>query len=87
MMKAYTEGYLDEMKDVLMGAEIESLPIGAAGITLELASRFLGDYLEGDKYFQIDDETQNLRRARAQLKMFQDMMAHMEDMKRIIREV
>ena len=68
LMKAYTEGYLGEMKDVLSEKEIESLSTGAAVITLELASRFLGDYLEGDKYFRIDDETQNLRRARAQLK-------------------
>ena len=87
LMRAYTEGYLGEMKDVLTDAEIESLSTGAAVITLELVSRFLGDYLEGNKYFRIDDPEQNLRRARAQLKLFRDMMAHMEDMKQIIREV
>ena len=87
LMRAYTEGYLSEMKDVLTPAEIESLPVGAAVITLELASRFLDDYLVGDKYFRIDDAEQNLRRARAQLTLFRDMMAHMDDMNRIIREV
>ena len=40
-----------------------------------------------DKYFRIDDETQNLRRAQAQLVLFRNMMAHMDDMKRIIKEV
>ena len=44
-------------------------------------------YLVGDRYFRIDYPEQNLRRAQAQLRLFQDMMAHMEDMKRIIREV
>ena len=86
LMRAYTEGYLGEMKDVLSGAEIDSLSTGTAIITLELASRFLGDYLVGDKYFRIDYPEQNLRRAQAQLALFRDMMAHMDDMKRIIKE-
>ena len=87
LMRAYTEGYIPEMREVLSEAELESLATGAAVITLELASRFLGDYLTGDKYFRIDTPDQNLRRAKAQLVLFQDMMAHMEDMKQIIREV
>ena len=87
LVRAYAEGYLGEMKDVLSDAEIESLSTGAAVITLELASRFLGDYLVGDKYFRIDDAEQNLRRAQAQLALFQDMMLHMDDMKQIIKEV
>ena len=85
LMRAYTEGYLSEAKDVLTAAEIESLPVGAAVITLELASRFLGDYLIGDKYFRIDYPEQNLMRARAQLTLFADMMAHMDDMRGIVR--
>ncbi len=87
LMRAYTEGYLPEVRDVLTDAEIESLATGAAVITLELASRFLGDYLVGDLYFRIDYPGQNLQRARAQLVLFEDMMAHMEDMQRIIREL
>ena len=87
LFRAYAEGYLAEMKDVLSEAEIDSLSTGAAVITLELASRFLGDYLVGDRYFRIDSPDQNLRRAKAQLALFGDMMLHMEDMKRIIREV
>ena len=87
LVRAYAEGYLSEMKDVLSDAEIDSLSTGAAVITLELASRFLGDYLVGDKYFRVDDPEQNLRRAQAQLALFQDMMLHMDDMKRIINEV
>ena len=67
--------------------EIESLAIGAAVITLELASRFLGDYLTGDKYFWIDYTEHNLVRARAQLALYKDMMAHMGDMQNIVKEL
>ena len=37
-------------------------------ITLECGMRFLTDYIDGDKYFKIDDKEQNLRRARVGLK-------------------
>jgi len=86
LMKAYTEGYMSEAKNILSEGEIASLPIGAAVITLELASRFLLDYLVGDKYFRIDYPEQNLRRAQAQLKLFEDMMRHMERMKEIVAD-
>ena len=86
LMKAYTEGYMSEAKSILTEEEIASLPIGAAVITLELASRFLLDYLIGDKYFRIDYPDQNLRRARAQLALFTDMMRHMDEMKQIVAE-
>ena len=84
LMKAYTEGYMSEAKDILSEAEIASLPVGAAVITLELASRFLLDYLIGDKYFRIEYPQQNLRRAQAQLTLFVDMMKHMDEMKGIV---
>ena len=87
LMGAYTEGYLSEAGSVLTTAEIESLATGAAVITLELASRFLMDYLMGDKYFRIEYPDQNLKRARAQLKLFEDMMAHMDQMQAMVHEI
>ncbi len=87
LFRAYAEGYLSETGDMLSREERESLATGAAVITLELSSRFLGDYLDGDHYFRIDYPEHNLVRARAQLALFRDMMAHMEDMQRMIREL
>ncbi len=87
LFRAYAEGYLSETRSVLSTAEKESLATGAAIITLELASRFLGDYLEGDHYFRIDYPEHNLVRARAQLALFRDMMLHMGEMRAVIREV
>ena len=86
LMRAYTEGYMSEADSVLTDAEVESLATGAAVITLELASRFLGDYLIGDKYFRIEYPEQNLRRAQAQLALFVDMMKHMDEMQAIVRD-
>lgn len=86
LFRAYTEGYLAEMGGILTEAELDSLAVGAAVITLELASRFLGDYLIGDKYFRIDYPEHNFVRAKAQLALFEDMMLHMDGMKRIIAE-
>ena len=86
LFRAYTEGYLSQMGDVLSEAELRSLATGAVVITLELASRFLGDYLIGDKYFRIDYPEHNLVRARAQLALFRDMMRHMDEMQAIIDE-
>ena len=86
LFRAYAEGYLSQMGGVLSEAERKSLATGAAVITLELASRFLGDYLIGDKYFRIDYPEHNLVRAKAQLALFRDMMLHMDDMQRIIAD-
>ena len=86
LFRAYAEGYLPQMGDVLSEAELKSLATGAAVITLELASRFLGDYIIGDKYFRIDYPEHNLVRAKAQLALFRDMMLHMDDMQAIIAE-
>ncbi len=87
LFRAYAEGYLSEMKDDMTAAEIESLAPSAAVITLELAVRYLEDYVIGDKYFRTDHPGQNLERARGQLRLFRDMMLHMDEMKKIIEEL
>lgn len=87
LFRAYTEGYLSEMGPYLSEAELDSLATGAAVITLELSSRFLADYLTGDKYFRIDYPEHNLVRAKAQLALFRDMMLQMDEMQSIVREL
>ena len=54
--------------------EIDTMALGAVVITIELASRFLGDYLNGDKYFRIHRPDHNLDRARCQIRLAEDMM-------------
>ena len=87
LFRAFTEGYIGETCSFLTDNELDSMALGAATITLELASRFLGDYLVGDKYFRIDYPTENLDRARAQLALYQDMRLHLDEMNGIVHEV
>ena len=42
-------------------------------MTLECGIRFLTDYIQGDTYFKISREGQNLDRCRTQLKLVADM--------------
>ena len=50
------------------------MALGAVVITIELASRFLADHLNGDIYFRIHRPNHNLDRARCQIKLAQDML-------------
>lgn len=85
MFQIYTKGYMEACPS-LTPAEIEMLPMGARIITLELAARFLTDYLDGDHYFKIACPEHNLIRARAQMRLVLDMERKWEDMGRIVRE-
>ncbi len=49
-------------------------------MTLENAMRFLADHLNGDVYFRIQREGQNLDRARTQIKLAQEMEIQFNDM-------
>lgn len=64
LYRAYAEGYLSEVGDVLTGEELRSLPVGAKMMTLETGVRFLTDYLDGDVYFKVACPDHNLVRAR-----------------------
>lgn len=82
----FTEGFVSAVNGFLTPLEIETLPLGALIITLELASRFLLDYINGDKYFKIHRPNHNLERARSQLALFQDMEKNYEAMCDIVKK-
>lgn len=83
--RVYTAGYLTACTG-LTAKETELLPLGAKIITLELAVRFLTDYLDGDLYFKIAYPDHNLVRARTQLKLVADMEAKWEQMQKIVAD-
>ena len=62
------------------------LPMGAKVMTFECGMRFLTDYLEGDVYFKIHREGQNLDRCRTQLKLVDDMEKKWEELKDIVNK-
>jgi Ser/Thr protein kinase RdoA (MazF antagonist) len=86
LFEVYTKGFL-EAATTLTDREVELLPMGAFVITLELATRFMKDYLDGDLYFKIAYPEHNLVRARAQMKLAADMLSKMDDMNRIVAQV
>ena len=86
LFKAYTDGYLSEMASSLNRLEVLLMVESIRIMTLELAIRFLNDYINGDTYFRVDYEKHNLDRARNQIKLVQDIEEHLEDMKKYIFE-
>ncbi len=85
LFRAFTRGFLKACPS-LTEKEREVLPLGSFTMTLECGMRFLTDYLKGDKYFSIDYPQHNLDRARAQLKLAQDMESKEEAMSLIVWE-
>ena len=61
--------------------------MGSLVITLELATRFLKDYLDGDLYFKTAYPEHNLVRARTQIALVADMQDKWEEMNRIVAKV
>ncbi len=82
---AFTEGFLGETQEILTEEEIRLLPRACRAITLELASRFLKDHLDGDVYFKSSQMGQNLRRARAQLDLAEAMRRRESEMDQAIQ--
>ena len=86
LFEVYTRGYL-EAAPSLTDKEVEMLPMGALIMTLEVATRFLKDYIDGDLYFKTAYPEHNLIRARTQIKLVADMQSKWDEMNRIVAEV
>lgn len=84
LFKAYTAGYIQEAKDFLNEAEIESLLEGVFLLPYMQAVRFLTDYLNGDTYYKIQYPHHNLVRTHAQLKLVTELERHASLLKEIL---
>ena len=87
LFELYTQGFLEGCGGSLTEAEIGAMPMAAKLMTLECGIRFLGDYLDGDRYFRIHREGQNLDRARTQFKLVADMEKKWDAMHESVRRV
>ena len=86
LFETYTKGFIEGCGGSLTPKELEMLPMGAKVMTFECGIRFLADYLEGDNYFKIHREGQNLDRARTQFKLVEDMEKKWDTMHEIVRK-
>ena len=59
--------------------------MGAKIMTFECGMRFLADHIDGDVYFHITRENQNLDRARTQFKLIADMERLLPEMNEIVK--
>ena len=87
MFRCFAEGFLSVTAGVLTDTEKDTLALSAFVMTVEVAVRFLADYLDGDLYFNIKSPDHNLVRARCQIALARDMLANMPRMEEIVREL
>ena len=80
--RAYADGFLSAA--ALSDAERATLPEATGYMTFIMAVRFLTDHIAGDRYYHIDEPGHNLRRARAQLALVQDLERHAEAVARAL---
>ena len=84
--RAFSEGYVGKIKSTSTENERSTLALGAIVMTIELAVRFLDDYIDGDKYFKLNYPEHNLVRARCQIALAKDMLKKKDIMESIIKE-
>ena len=85
LFEAFTKGFIEGAGEVLIEKEKEMLPMGAKVIILEQGIRFLTDYLNGDVYYKVSYDNQNLYRTRTQLKLVEDMEKKWDEINNIVK--
>ena len=86
LFKSYTDGYLSEMAPYITYEELSLMGESIRIITLELAIRFLNDYINGDTYFKTNYEKHNLDRARNQIALVKDIESKLDYINYYIHE-
>ncbi|WP_430809381.1 MULTISPECIES: phosphotransferase enzyme family protein [unclassified Carboxylicivirga] len=86
LFEGFIKGFMEETKDVLTPAEIDTLAFGAKLLTYEQAVRFLDDYIDGDNYYKVNAPDHNLVRTRAQIKLLKSMEEQYDKMEAIVKK-
>lgn len=72
-VEAVQEGWLTGAAQVVTPEERALVLDAGRVIAYEQGVRFLTDYLEGDRYYPVDDDEHNLRRARTQFRIVEQL--------------
>ena len=81
---ALVEGYRAGAGSLLTPVELALLPLAGPLLALETGIRFLTDHLAGDVYFRIHRPGHNLDRARAQLRLAEELLAGLGEARRLV---
>lgn len=84
---AFAKGFLSQVKASLTDFEKKTINSGVLAMTVELAVRFLTDYLNGDTYFKINYPGHNVDRARNQTALAIDIDRKMPVMDDILQNI
>jgi hypothetical protein len=87
LCRAILMGYLPEARDFLLEQDYKYLYDAVRLIAFELGLRFFTDYLEGNVYFKVKHEEQNLARALVQLKLAESIESQAAAIHSIIRDM
>ena len=93
MFKAFSKGYLKEVKGIIKDEEIKHLIDGYFLMCFEVGLRFLTDYIDGDHYFTLSSDVKqsrphiNLERARNQLKLAYEVNLNRNKLTNILNDV
>ena len=87
LFQALARGYLEGTQGFLTPVERDLLAFSGRLITFEIGLRFLTDYLEGDVYFKIHREHQNLDRCRSQLALVRSIESQEDEMNHIVESL
>ena len=85
VFRVFTDGFLSKTAKALTPAELETLAMSSFVLSCELATRFLDDYINGDKYFHIKKKGHNLIRTRCQIALAKDMLRKLDAMDAIVK--
>ena len=86
VFRAFAEGFLSMTAKTLTENEINTLALSCFVLTVELSTRFLADYIDGDLYFKVNGPDHNLVRTRCQIALAKDMLNKLPQMEAIVRE-
>lgn len=81
--EAFTKGFIPEVAHTLTDLEKETMNLGVLTMAVELATRFLTDYISGDTYFHVKYPGHNLDRARNQIALAKDILKKKEQIEKI----
>lgn len=86
IFRGFAEGFLEMTAGTLTQKEIDTLALSCFCLTVELATRFLADYIDGDLYFKINSPEHNLVRTRCQIALARDIQRKLPQMEQIVRD-
>lgn len=85
--EAFTKGFIPPIREALSVEEMKTLALGALTMTVELAERFLDDYITGDNYFKIKYPGHNIVRTRCQIALAKDIQNKFGEMEAIVERI